>query len=60
MYVFFVTFVLLFVLGLLLVPFVGLRFSRGGPFVKNDWRRTVAFSLAQALVLASAVAVWVH
>ncbi|GAA3399693.1 hypothetical protein ACFFNY_18150 [Paenibacillus hodogayensis] len=60
MYVFCVTFILLFVLGLLLVPFVGLRLSRGGPFVKNDWRMTVAFSMAQALVLASVVTVWIH
>lgn len=60
MYVFAVSFILLFVLGLLLIPFAGLRLSRGGPFVKNDWRMMVAFSLAQALVLASVVSVWIR
>ncbi|MDF2717514.1 MAG: hypothetical protein K0R28_4439 [Paenibacillus sp.] len=60
MYVFFVSFILLFLLGLLFVPFVGLRLSRGGPFVKTDWRKTVAFSVAQALVLASIATVWIN
>ncbi|RKN79136.1 hypothetical protein [Paenibacillus ginsengarvi] len=59
MYVFMVSFILLFVLGLLLIPFVGLRLSRGGPFIRNDWRKMVVFSLAQAIVLASVVSVWV-
>ncbi|MEF3305941.1 hypothetical protein [Paenibacillus sp. GYB003] len=60
MYVFVVSFILLFVLGLLLIPFVGLRLSRGGPFARNDWRMMVAFSLAQAIVLASVFSVWVQ
>ncbi|MDF2721023.1 MAG: hypothetical protein K0Q59_698 [Paenibacillus sp.] len=59
MFVFMVCFIAMFLLGMLLVPFVGLRLSRGGPFVKNDWRITVVFSSSLALVMASIAAIWV-
>lgn len=60
MYVFFVCFSLLFALGLFLVPVASARMSRRGPFVRTTWSKTVIVSVAQALVLASFVSIWLE